>query len=115
MNSINKFIYGAITIAVAVVVMLFFKYDSNEYYPVKLFAACPHLPVSKSEESNGVIVKVELSQSQAGDVLGWYARRGVSLARDSVQTNGYGPDGISFMISGTNQVLRLTVSQWKDF
>jgi hypothetical protein len=105
-----------VAIFVAIVTALVWhNYAFAEYYPHKLLDGCPQLPISESEQARGVVAKFEIKGDQVSDLLEWYRSRGFSTAADSTQTNGYGPHGLSFVMSVTNRVLTLVVTQWKDF
>ena len=76
---------------------------------------CPELPISSADASNNVVARFVINGVNVNDVLSWYQTHGFTMVADSSQTNGYGPDGVSFIIYGTNQTLNLMILQWKDF
>jgi hypothetical protein len=98
-----------------VVVALCLNSRSNEYYPENILGTCVHFPISRAEESNGIVAKLEIHREQLASVLRWYKSCGFDENYDSEETYGYGPHGLSFSISATNRSLILVVKEWKDF
>lgn len=107
----------AMLLLTAITGLLVFWDNENDvvnYYPHKLLEACPRLPISHSEQTNGVVAKYEIGNVQVDTLMEWYKNRGFSTVADSSQTNGYGANGISFTILTLNRALTLVITHWKD-
>jgi hypothetical protein len=99
--------------------LLFFVPGGNiRTGPKKLFDKGISLPISAFEASNDVIAKIEFKNSQVNqidEIVEWYKKRRFNIVTDNSETNGFGPNGISFVIRSTNQATVLVIKEWKDF
>ena len=113
----KMFKYYLVIPALALIIVIslrWFQSPNYNYVPQMLHDTGLSLPISASEQSLGVIAKIEFNKAQVNDILDWYGKRGFKMVADSSQTNGYGPHGVSFSICSTNQAMMLVITQWKD-
>lgn len=111
----NKCVFFAIVvICIGLLGTLWIKKGAYKYYPHSLENDSASLAISSSEKSDGVFAKFGIKETQLDYILEWYRNHGFNIVQGSLKIHGYGPNGVSFTISATNQTYILVVTQWPD-